>query len=422
MPLVIDAKLHRDLTFDHEAAGTFDIEATTRNGELRLTGQSDFARGKLSVNGNVMMRDDYPAKITATMDQLDVDSLWRAYLGPQLTAHTGVVGTVTMQGPLRYPRQWTLNGTMPEVAIEVEHTKLHNDGPLMFTYAQQTIQIEPAHLVGEGTDLTGNGSLHFAGSKEIQLNADGHADLKLLGSLDPNLTASGLTTIHMTVSGTLTDPFRKAPLISRTAEPNMPALPSGLSEMNGSLSFTRDRIHIDQLAAHTGGGTLELERRRQQLQRATQFQSDGNGKDVRLRYPPGVSSTATAELHWVGSLASSTVSGDVLVTKLAVTPGFDFGSYLERSRQSAAITPANSPLYNVKLDVAVRTAPELQMKTAVARLSGDADLAPARLGGAAQRAGPGRHSGRRCDFQRDQVPPGARRYHVCQSRCDRAAG
>jgi len=87
-----------------------------------------------------------------------------------------------------------------------------------------------------------------------------------------------------------------------------------------------------------------------------------------------VSSTASAELHWTGTKSASIVSGDVLVTKLAVTPGFDFGSYLERSRQSAAITAANSPLYNIKLDVAVRTAPELQMKTAVARLSGDADL------------------------------------------------
>ena len=83
---------------------------------------------------------------------------------------------------------------------------------------------------------------------------------------------------------------------------------------------------------------------------------------------------ATAELHWAGTKSASTVSGDVLVTKLAVTPGFDFASYLERSRQSGAITPANSRLYNVKLDVGVRTAPELQMKTAVARLSGDADL------------------------------------------------
>jgi len=98
------------------------------------------------------------------------------------------------------------------------------------------------------------------------------------------------------------------------------------------------------------------------------------GKDVRLRYPPGVSSMASAELHWQGSKSASTISGDVLVTRLAVTPGFDFSSYLERSRQSGSITPANSPLYNIKLDVAVHTAPELQMKTTVARLSGDANL------------------------------------------------
>jgi translocation and assembly module TamB len=35
---------------------------------------------------------------------------------------------------------------------------------------------------------------------------------------------------------------------------------------------------------------------------------------------------------------------------------------------------ANSALYNVKLDIRVQTAPELQMRTAIARLSGDADL------------------------------------------------
>jgi translocation and assembly module TamB len=93
-----------------------------------------------------------------------------------------------------------------------------------------------------------------------------------------------------------------------------------------------------------------------------------------LRYPPGVSSTANAELQWSGTRSASTVSGNILVTKLAVTPGFDFGAYLERNLQTAGITPASSPFYNVKLNVAVRTSPELQMKTAVARLSGDADL------------------------------------------------
>jgi translocation and assembly module TamB len=144
--------------------------------------------------------------------------------------------------------------------------------------------------------------------------------------------------------------------------------------MNGSLTFTEDRVHIQQLSARTGGGTVDFKGDATNFNRQFNFNLTAVGKDVRLRYPPGVSSTASAELHWIGGKSSSTVTGEVLVTKLAVTPGFDFGSYLERSRQAAGITASSSPLYNVKLDIAVRTAPELQMKTAVARLSGNADL------------------------------------------------
>jgi translocation and assembly module TamB len=138
---------------------------------------------------------------------------------------------------------------------------------------------------------------------------------------------------------------------------NYSGLPSGLSDLNGSLVFTRNQLHIEQLTAHTGGGTLDLKGDASNYNQKLNFNLTAISKDVRLRYPPGVSSTATAELHWVGTKSASLVSGDVLVTKLAVTPGFDFGSYLERSRQSAAVTAANSPLYNIKLDVSVRTAP-----------------------------------------------------------------
>jgi len=178
----------------------------------------------------------------------------------------------------------------------------------------------------------------------------------------------------MTLGGTLRDPLPQGTIQIKNGAATYAGLPSGLSEMNGSLAFTQDRVHIEQLAARTGGGTLDLKGDVTNYNRQLNFNLTAVGKDVRLRYPPGVSSTANAEVHWVGSRESSTISGDVLVNKLAVTPGFDFGSYLEKSRQSAAIMPANSPLYNVKLDVVVQTAPELQMKTAVARLSGDADL------------------------------------------------
>lgn len=372
---IINASVHvRELTLDRELSGGLDLSATTKNGELQLSGYSEFPHGTLKLEGIIQIGGDYPATVTASMDHLDLDALWRAYLGHQLTGHSAVGGSVTMRGPLRYPSRWTLDGTLPALELEVESAKLHNQEPVKFTYAAETIFIAPTHLVGEGTDVTGHGSIQFVGPQALDLAADGHADLRLLGTLDPNLTTSGLMSVHMTVGGAIHDPLPQGTIQIQNGTGNYAGLPSGLSEMNGSLVFTRDRIYIEQLAARTGGGTIDLKGDATRYNQQLNFNLTAIGKDVRLRYPPGVSSTANTEVHWVGSRTSSTVSGDIMVTKLAVTPGFDFGSYLERSRQSAAITPANSPLYNVKLDVAVRTAPELQMKTAVARLSGDADL------------------------------------------------
>jgi len=379
----INAGVHvRDLTLDHEPSGGMYLEAVTKGGELHLSGHSDLLRGSVSVEGNVQMSGDYPATITALTDHVDLDALWRAYLGPQLTGHSATTAKVTMQGPLRYYKQWTLKGDASDISLELEHAKLHNEGPARFTFAEQTVHIEPTRMVGEGTDVTGHGSISWANPQDVDLAADGQVDLKLLGSFDPDLTASGLTTVHVTVGGTLDEPLPQGRIEIKNGSASYAGLPSGLSEMNGSLLFTRDRVHIEQFTARTGGGLLDLKGDATNYTRELNFNFTAVGKEVRLRYPPGVSSTATAELHWAGNRSGSTVSGDVLVTKLAVTPGFDFGSYLERSRQSAATTPANSPLYNVKLDVAVRTAPELQMKTAVARLSGDADL---RLRGSAAR-------------------------------------
>lgn len=371
----IDAVFHgQNLTFDHELSGALDVEARTRNGQLHLTGQSQFVHGSVSLEGTVGMHGDYPATITAYMDHLDGDPLWRAYLGQQLTGHSAASGSITMKGPLRYPRRWTLDGTVNDLALDVETAKLHNQGPIHFTFGQQTIYIQPTHLVGKGTDVNGSGSIHFVGGEELDLKAEGQADLSLLGGFDTNLTASGLATVRLNLGGTLSDPLPLGTVAIKDGTANYAGLPSGLSEMNGTLDFTRDHLHIGQLTARTGGGLVDFKGDVTNYNRQLNFNLTAVGKEVRLRYPPGVSSTANAELHWIGSRSGSTVSGDVMVTKLAVTPGFDFGSYLERSRQSASITAANSPLYNVKLDVAVRTAPELQMKTTVARLSGDADL------------------------------------------------
>lgn len=371
----LNGSLHLlNLTLDHELAGDLDLEGVTEGNELHLTGTSKLQHGSLQVSGQIRLRDDYIADLSFRMEQLDLDALWRSYAIGQLTGHSAVDGSLEVRGPLRRPTQWSVNGDLTALALDVENVKLHSQDAIRFTLADQVLNIQQFHMLGKGTDLTAHGSVQISGARALDLTADGRLDLKLLSSLDPDFTSSGLIRMNLTVGGTIAEPLPQGHLKVVNSSLSYANLPSGLSELNGSLVFTRDRAHIETLTARTGGGTLDFKGDATYFNQQLNFNLSASGKEVRLRYPPGVSSTADVQLNWIGTRSASSVSGEIIINRMAITPGFDFGSYLDRSRQGATLTTANSPLNNIKLDIHVQTSPELQMRTAIARLSGDADL------------------------------------------------
>jgi translocation and assembly module TamB len=132
-------------------------------------------------------------------------------------------------------------------------------------------------------------------------------------------------------------------------------------------------LQVEKLVAKTGGGELNLGGYIT-LEKQLYFSLTATGHDIRLRYPPGVSAVANADLKLVGTTKNSTLSGDVTVNRFALNPRFDFALYLARSNQPPPPPKPDSPLNNLHLDVHVTTAPELQVQTSLAKVSGDADL------------------------------------------------
>lgn len=371
----IQADIHiRKLSFDHELSGDVDLHAVTQGGVLHVSGSSQLSRGTLQMTGDVQLTAGDLADLSFRMHAVDLDALWRYYLGDQLTDHSAVSGSLRVSGPAFYPSRWIAKGDLNGLSLEIEKVKLHNQEPVHFTIANQSLDIQQLRMLGQGTDLAAHGTVHLSSPYALGLAADGNLDLNLLSTVDSNFAASGSVSMNMTVGGIFADPLPDGRLQVNNGAISYASLPSGLSGLGGTLLFTRDRIYIETLTARTGGGSLGFSGDASYLNHQLNFNLTANGKDVRLRYPPGVSSTADAALHWVGTRADSSVTGDILINKIAVTPGFDFGSYLDRSRQISPLTAANSGLYNIKLDIHVQTSPELQMRTAIARLSGDADL------------------------------------------------
>ena len=372
---VINAKvLVRDLTLDHERAGNLNIDAATQGQTVHLTARSDFEHASFDLDGSVRPREDYLADFNVHFTHLDLDAILREYLHSRVAGHSGITGQLQLRGSLRRPSELSVVATLDGLDMNVDEVKLNNQGPIRLSMAQQTIRLEQLHILGVDTDFSAHGTASLLGNHDLDLAADGHLNLQLIQTLNPDFTSSGMIDVAMTVTGSAADPLLQGKVNVNHGSIAYLDLPSGLSDMNGSLVFNRNRLQIENLTARSGGGTLTLTGEASTYAGQINFDFSAKAQDVRLRYPPGVSSTANADVRFFGTRESSTLTGDVMVTKLAITPGFDFAAYASGGPQSVVVPPATSPLYRVKLDVHVTTAPDLQMQTAIARLSGDADL------------------------------------------------
>lgn len=372
----IDAHVHiKDLAVDNEKAGDFYLDAVTHGRQLDLKARSDFQNADISIQGKVQLEHDFPADLSLSFHHLDVDWLLRTYLPGKITGHSPLDGTLQVRGPLRTPVDLKASAELQSFSAEIDHVQVQSAEPIRFEVADESVTIKNFHLSGSGTDFTAHGRAHLTGSRELDLQAEGSVNMTLLQSFNPKILARGSLNVSLNASGTMDKPVLQGRLEVKDTFLSHNDFPSGLSDLNGVLLFDRNRLEIDNLVGTAGGGKVALTG-------SATYQSGGTilidlgatARDVRLRYPPGVSSTANADLRLTGTSNAALLSGDVVVTKLAVTPGFDFGAYIERSKQGGVFAQGDTIESHLKLDVHVVTTPELQMQTAIARLSGNADL------------------------------------------------
>jgi translocation and assembly module TamB len=372
---VVDADLHvRDVVLNRERLGNLDAKAVTSAGVMRITAHSDFPAAEFGLDGTVGMYGDFPADLALKFTRLDVDALLHEFLQGRITGHSSISGAVTLAGPLRRPQLLTVNGDISQFSADMENVRLHNDGPLRFKVANQVLTLEQFHLAGEeNTQMSATGKVSLAGAKALDLRAEGNVHLKLLQVWNPDLHAGGTVEFNINARGTMDRPvlFGRAK-IDHGAVANI-NFPNGLSDINGVIVFNQDRMQIQSLTASSGGGTLTLGGF-VTYSGTPAFNLTVQGKDIRLRYPQGLSTVLDTDLRLSGTTSNSTLSGTATVTKFGMTPQFDLGLAIARSRQAPEAPNPKSPFNNMRLAVHVVSTPELQVQSSLARLTGDVDL------------------------------------------------
>lgn len=371
----VNADVHlKNLTLDGYLEGDFLLNAVSRGADMHLTGHSEFKDASLEIDGSVHARDRWPGSVNLHFSHLDADPFLDTLLRKHVVRHSTMAGDLQLQGPLRDPEQLSLTGNLTDLYAEIGKTQFRNDGSIRFALSASSFKLDDFHVVGENTDLLGAGSLQLNGDRALDFHAHGKVDLKLLQSYDPDITSSGAITGEGAVSGILDAPLVKGSIQVQNGAISDINLPSALSDINGTLRLNQNQVTIENLNARVGGGTVGFTGRADIAGKLSTFELHATADSVRLRYPPGVSSTANADLSWSGSASGSVLSGDITVNKLGFTPGFDFAAYLERTAQVSSLPQTDPVLNKIRLDIHLATTPELQMQTSVIRLQGSADM------------------------------------------------
>src|SRR5579884_1112626 len=371
---VINGQLDlRNLVLNHETVGSLSVLAETHGEEVTLRGRSNFDNAELNVDGKVKLRDDWPGQIALKFSHLDFDPLIRAYFQGQITGHSSLAGEVDIRGLMKRPHSLAITGNFSQLSANLENVNLQNNGPIHFAEDNETLKLDEFHMTGTETDLSAKGSIQLSGDYALDLQSKGRFNLKLLHLLNPDLVANGPATFTVNITGAPRNPQLSGRLELNDASASFVDLPNGLSHINGSMLFVQDRMQIEKLTAHTGGGDLNVSGFLG-YRGGPYFDLTATGSGVRLRYPPGVSSSADARLRYTGSAKSSLLTGDIVVNRFGMNPHFDFANYLAQSKKAPIISTLNPFLDNMHLDLHVTSTPHLRVETSLAKLSGDLDL------------------------------------------------
>lgn len=393
--------LFERLVLDGRPWGSASLRTRTQAGELIAELRGKLAGANLEGEGRWKLEGRYPGSGAVRFTRMEFTNLLarlgiaapRSGSGAQngrskLPFDGFMEGTLRFQGELLARETWKGIFELPVVELRATPATrngavmvLHNQGPIRVEWDGKQARIRQARLAGKLTELALSGSLLFGSRYPLNVRLQGALDMSLLGDFDANLRSSGKLVLDATLRGPVARPDLYGRLEFLNVSLNYGNLPNGLDKLHGIVFLYRDRATIEKLTAESGGGQVTLEGFLSFAQPPV-YSLQVRAGDVRVRYPEGASSTVNVALALTGAGERSVLSGELTVTRAAFHPRTDLGALLVRSTQTAP-PPPNRFLENMRLDVRLRTAPQVRLETSLTRgIQAEADL---RLRGVAAR-------------------------------------
>jgi len=379
------------LTLGTRALGDAHFTAETKNGLMTARFDSNVAKSAIHGDGTVTLTGDYPVNAKLTFSGLGLSGLAAAIRGPMenkdLNLEGSAAGEVTLNGSARKPdllnasidvTQFELHPiTVTGGAKNIPNLALRNNGPIRATLAKSVVRIDSARFQAPETDLALTGAVALNSSSPVDLQVRGNVNLALAQTYNADLAASGELVINAAVRGSFTNPDVSGRAELQKGDFHYADFSNGLTNAQGVILFNGKQATIQSLTAESGGGKAEVTGFATLTGAGPMaFRIEAKTQGVRVRYPPGVSTTSDAAITLTGTSARSEASGKVTVRRVAITPKSDMSNILAAAAQPMRTAAVNAGvLGNMNLDIQIETAPDVAFETSVAQsLEADANL------------------------------------------------
>ena len=373
----------RDLGDAHFAAKT---QGTT------LTGSFDSNAAKAVIKGEARVEltgDDHTTG-SITFSNAGLNALAAVIEteadAKNLTFDGSAEGKVDFSGPLFMPKLMSATATIAQIEVHplpgtpltktIPGFSLHNNGPIRVSYDNSTIRIDAARFEAPQTDMTVTGTADISSATPLNLRMNGEVNLAMVRNFVPDLASSGTVTVAGIVRGTWSAPDVSGRASIRGGEFHYADFTNGLTNATGEIIFSGTRASIQSVTADTGGGKFTASGSATLNAGVLSYQFSAHTKDVRLRYPQGISSTSDSDIQIVQNAQRSGISGTITIRRLVFNPQTDAaGTLADISYIVPTPASGDNSLANMNLDVLIQTAPDVALQSKVAEsIQADASL------------------------------------------------
>jgi translocation and assembly module TamB len=349
--LVRQADLRGDGTLKQpNVQGNATLQHLSVNGTVFPEVRADLAssgsklNAKLAVGSNLSVTAEidtaaaqYPFTARTTFTQYALDNIAKIS-GGSLTA----TGTANLSGYLAVRDRIRGDGRIESADIRIQDTVLHPARPFTFTFTPSELSVSDVTLSGQSTQVTLAGTIGLRDPAPLNMAVKGQVDLKLLEAEVPGLLSSGIINLQVDVRGTAQNPDLSGTGILSNASLRRQGFFTGLTNVNGTMSFNQNQIRLNAIEGSAGGGTVHADGTAVLQGRTIQalaIQIDV--KNVRLRgYPEGLRTVIDANLNLRGALDSPVLEGNVQIQNLAYRSSFEeFLALMSQENLGATSSP-----------------------------------------------------------------------------------